>query len=478
MNNIIKRKASLVLAALCMLLPGLTSCSDNDSSPSEPIVTPDKPTPDSTSTDTTNTPSAVKYKTFKGLVMAGYQGWFNTAGDWTKRGWVHLNSNGGGFKPGATCVEYWPDLSEYTKLYDTPLKMPDGSTAQMFSSADKETIDLHFKWMKQYGIDGAIVQRFKSAVESNPSSKEMIGYMLEAAKKYDRAIIIEYDLSGLGKDQDEQLIINDWNELAERYKLYDPTVNPTYVWQDGKPLVGFYAVDMADANKPDRYGSPKQYNHIFDSIIGRDGKVGQCSILAGVGYNWETGNGTNGAGDIAEWEPVLKRCSVISPWAVGRYKDKTSFTARYSQIKADLKWCNDNKIIYAPVAFPGFSWHNTKTTWKDGVPTFSDDAPYDQIPRNKGDFFWTELAAYVQWGVPSIFIAMFDEMDEGTCIFKCSHKAQTPIMSSDVNPDGKLLSYDDDLPTGYYMFLAGSAAKWIKGATGYSSRRPQYVDPE
>lgn len=479
--NTMKRKSFLMLTALCMLLTGITSCGGgSDDAVEEPTVTPTPtptPTPDPTpSTD--DTPSAVRYKTFKGLVMAGYQAWFNCVGDWTGRGWVHLNSNGGGFKPGATCVEYWPDLTEYTKLYNTPFKMPDGTTAKMFSSADKETIDLHFKWMKQYNIDGAIVQRFKSAVESNPSTKEMIGYMLEAAKKYDRAIMIEYDLSGLGKDQDETLIINDWNELAERYKLYDPAVNPTYVWTDGKPLVGFYAVDMEDSSKPTRYGSPEQYNRIFDALIGRDGKAGACSILAGVGYNWQTGNGDNGAGDLAQWEATLKRCSVISPWAVGRFKDKSSFTARYDVIKSNLEWCNKNNIIYAPVAFPGFSWHNTTTSWSNGIPTFRDDAPYDAIPRNKGDFFWTQLACYIQWGIPSIFIAMFDEMDEGTCIFKCSHKDQTPVNSSAQNPNGKILSYDEDLPTGYYLHLAGSAAKWLKGATGYSQKRPEYVEPE
>jgi len=35
-----------------------------------------------------------RYMTYKGLVMAGYQGWFNCEGDAAGRGWTHYNKNG------------------------------------------------------------------------------------------------------------------------------------------------------------------------------------------------------------------------------------------------------------------------------------------------------------------------------------------------------------------------------------------------
>lgn len=446
-------------------------CGDDGRYYTVPDSEPSDDTAKTVKVDTTQTPSAVRYKTFKGLVMAGYQGWFTNEFDWTTAtSWVHLQNSTGGFKTGASCVDYWPDLSEYTKLYNTPLKMPDGSTAQMFSSADPETIDLHFKWMKQYGIDGAIVQRFKSAVENNPSSKQQIGYILDAAKKYGRAVMIEYDLSGLSAQSDEQEIIDDWNSLVEMYGLNDPSKQPTYVWTDNKPLVGFYGIDMSD-----RGGVPSQYINMFDKMIGRDGQAGGCSFLAGCSYNWRVEG--NDAGKFADWKPVLERCSVIAPWAVGRYSSRSGFTSKYSQIIGDLDWCNERNIIYAPVAFPGFSWHNMHVTWSGNTATENSTAPYDACPRLKGDFFWTQLACYIQWGCPSVFIAMFDEMDEGTCIFKCSHKDQTPVMATVAYPNFKFLSYDDDLPTGYYLHLAGSAAKWIKGATGYTQKRPAYVEP-
>ena len=324
--------------------------------------------------------------------------------------------------------------------------------------------------MKQYGIDGAVVQRFKSAVESNPSSVQIIGYILEAAKKYDRAVMIEYDLSGLSASQDESIIIKDWNMLVERYHLNDPAQQPNYLWTHGRPIVGFFGIDLADKG-----GDPSQYMHMMDEMVGRDGQKGGCSFMAGCGYTWRVSG--NDAKLLEQWREVLERCAVISPWAVGRYSSRQAFIAKEQDLKLDLQWCQKRDIIYAPVAFPGFSWHNMRVTWSGGKATANPDAPYDQCPRLKGEFFWTQLASYVQWKMPAVFIAMFDEMDEGTCIFKCAHQAQLPVMVSEATPDGRFLSYDDDLPTGYYLHLAGSCAKWLKGATGYSQKRPEYVEP-
>lgn len=59
-----------------------------------------------------------QYDSYKGLVMAGYQGWFNTPGDGSGRGWHHYNGREG-FRPGSCSVDMWPEVSEYKKLYKT-----------------------------------------------------------------------------------------------------------------------------------------------------------------------------------------------------------------------------------------------------------------------------------------------------------------------------------------------------------------------
>ena len=95
------------------------------------------------------------YTSYTNLVMAGYQGWFASEGDGAERGWRHYeNKSCGGFAPGCTSIDLWPDMKEYPKQYITPFSFANGENAKLFSSLDEVTVDLHFKWMKEYGIDG------------------------------------------------------------------------------------------------------------------------------------------------------------------------------------------------------------------------------------------------------------------------------------------------------------------------------------
>ena len=56
------------------------------------------------------------YTSYKNLVMAGYQGWFTAEGDGAERGWRHYGKKRcGGFAPGCTSVDLWPDMKEYSK---------------------------------------------------------------------------------------------------------------------------------------------------------------------------------------------------------------------------------------------------------------------------------------------------------------------------------------------------------------------------
>ena len=75
------------------------------------------------------------FKSYRGLVMAGYQGWFNAPGDGAGRGWNHYLSHGK-FEPGSTNIDVWPDVSEYKKTYKSPFKLADGSDAYLYSSYD------------------------------------------------------------------------------------------------------------------------------------------------------------------------------------------------------------------------------------------------------------------------------------------------------------------------------------------------------
>ena len=446
-----------------------SSCSDDDSRIIHPDR-PDVPTPQPP-VEEYDTPAGVLFSTFKGRVMCGYQGWFTAPGDeCSSRGWTHWTATGiGKFEPGYCSIDFWPDVSEYEKTYDTPFVHPDGTTAKVFSSADKSTADLHFKWMKEYGIGGAIIQRFKSTVEacasgSDRHSLDVLANCIEASKKYNIAIMVEYDLSGLGSDSDLDMLIRDWDMLNEKFHLTDPSVCPTYLWEKGKPMLGFFAVGL---NKGD--STPEQYIYLFDNMKGRDGEKGKLSYFAGTGYAWLSSGGS--AKPFIEWEEVYKRCAVISPWAVGNFSSVDVIESRMAQVANDIKWCKRQNVVYAPVAYPGFSWRNTQTKWKNNGTAFDWDPKncYDMTPRERGAFLWKLLGRYRELGAEAAFVAMFDEIDEGTAIFKCVKSSNTPINTNQYFPEGKFVGYDDDLDPAFYMKLVGEAGKWYAGAEGYSS---------
>lgn len=59
-------------------------------------------------------------------------------------------------------IDFIPDVSQYPSncLFNTQLTLPNGQPAQFYDSSCAGVVDLHFKWMQQYGLDGVIVQRF------------------------------------------------------------------------------------------------------------------------------------------------------------------------------------------------------------------------------------------------------------------------------------------------------------------------------
>ena len=65
-----------------------------------------------------------KYPSYKGMIMAGYQGWFGTPEDGKSGSYRHMAGKNG-FKDGSCHIDIWPDVREYSKnLIPQNLKMP------------------------------------------------------------------------------------------------------------------------------------------------------------------------------------------------------------------------------------------------------------------------------------------------------------------------------------------------------------------
>ncbi|GEP94556.1 hypothetical protein CCY01nite_08160 [Chitinophaga cymbidii] len=393
------------------------------------------------------------YTSYDKLVMAGYQGWFAAEGDASERGWYHLqNGSCGGFFPGCSTVDFWPDMKEYTKTYKTAFKYPDGSDVYMYSPYDEETIDLHFKWMKDYGIDGVFMQRFVVEIkESNPKGKRHFNKVLEnalkAAKKYDRAICVMYDLSGC-TSADVAYLEKDWEELQRIFNLFDNKTHPTYLRHNKKPLVTIWGVGFNDNRK---YTIAD-----VDKLVGRlKGPEKKVSVMLGVPYYWRTMK--NDTENSPLLHALIKKSDIIMPWAVGRYRNENYNNVAGAELAGDIQWCKNNNVTYVPLAFPGFSWGNLK----------NDPSQYNSIPRLKGDFLWKQIAGAKMSGAQSLYVAMFDEIDEGTAIYKCAKEGELPL-----HGDKRFVGIESDLDSDYYLWLTGQAGRWFRGESGFSATKP------
>ena len=389
---------------------------------------------------------ASKFMTYKGLALAGYQGWFDTENDGAGRGWNHYKHDNE-FRPGKCNIDFWPDMTEYKVKYKTPFTNPDGKPAYIFSSYDKSTTELHFKWMQDYGIDGVFMQRFVQTIKSPLGLKNSVFILknaLEAAEKTDRAICIMYDLSGM-KAVDVDLVIEDWKSLVDDYKL-TKSKNNHYLYHRNKPLVAIWGVGFGDGRV---YGYP-EYDKLM-RFFKNDPEYGGCSVLLGVPTSWR--ELTNDSDSDPRLHQIIKRADIVQPWFVGRFNEK-SYPKYHSLIEKDLLWCKENGLDYVPVLYPGFSWHNMK------------DGPLEQIPRNGGKFYWDQISKSIALGCDMLYYAMFDEMDEGTAIFKVT---DTPPVgeSTFVTLHG--------LPSDHYLWLAGQGTKMLRKEIPFSAELPVRV---
>ena len=342
-------------------------------------------------------------------MFVGYQGWFRAPGDGSGLGFHHYG-RGRKFEPGACTVDLWPDLSEFDadELYPTSFRHKDGSVAKVFSSLNAKTVNRHFKWMRDYGIDGAFVQRFGvlGAKESRSYDKLKADNVKllrcrDAANANGRFYALMYDLSGLRSDDFERLA-RDWKNLRTKMQLGTDPNDRAYLQHEGKPLVAIWGVGFNDKRDYDLKDAEN-----FIRLLKYNPDWGGMSIMLGVPFGWREQE--RDATPDPDLHKVLKLADIISPWSVGRYHRVDFRSGSYvaNQV-ADRKWCEQNKIDYLPVLYPGFSWHNM-TGERLGA-----------IPRQGGKFLWDQFVGSRAAGAKAAYIAMFDEIDEGTAIFKCT----------------------------------------------------------
>ncbi len=356
-------------------------------------------------------------------VLAGYQGWFRCPGDGANQ-WIHWSRSSSSITPSSLTFEMWPEMTEYTNKYAAPgFTYPGGAQAHLFSSQDGQTVDTHFDWMQEYGIDGVFLQRFVVGVASHPTN--VLNHVRKAATRTGRAFALTYDMSGQATNTLFSQLTNDWRWLADNTQL---TQDPRYLHHNGKPVLmvwGFFPERMST-------NLALQIIHWFKT------NTTYGVTLVGGGAWWWRSESAPG------WSNVFRQFDAYSPWNVGNVSiDGTNKYASTAYWTDDLPAAQNAGMLYLPVVYPGFSWDNL-TQQPPGSSL---------IPRLGGTFLWKQFHAATQLGLDMVYVAMFDEVDEGTAIFKVSNTPPTQAY---------FVTYDG-LPSDWYLRLTAAGTAMLLG---------------
>ena len=281
-------------------------------------------------------------------------------------------------------------------MFTTKLgKLDNGKPAKLFSSAKEGVVDLHFKWMADYGLDGIALQRFASELKHKNNLKhnnKVAQLVKKLAENIARTFYMMYDVSGSPIKDITARIQQDWEKVLD--KQLNLTQSKQYTRYKGKPVIGLWGFGF---NTAAHKFSKKQAVDLIKWF-----KKKGFYVVGGVPYNWRLEK----LDSRKNWLSVYKQYDMLLPWSVGRYREKKELLHHYESIwQQDVAYSKRNKLKMKRVIFPGFAWSN----WKKG--------PRNEIPRKKGDLFWKQAYLTSQLGL-GVYIAMFDEYDEGTAIAK------------------------------------------------------------
>ena len=423
--------ASVVTLASCRAPPTATSLTAPD-----PVPCPAGASADGGARET------VDATTLDRKMMLGYQGWFFCPGDGSPDDdWNHWFSMPTNPTPASVTVDFLPDMTEVPAVEQcpTPLVLADGSVVAVYSAYRAASVLRHFQWMKDYDLDGVFLQRLSHNLPY-PDRFEERNVVAEnvrtAAEQTGRIFAMMYDISGEDPSTFVARIEQDWQFLVDSLAL---TASPQYAHHHGYPVVGLWGFG-ADG----RPGTPRDELDLL-AFFHADGPY-HATVYGGVTTDWRTR--TDCVAGVC-WSDALGQFDVISPWSVGTYVDAASAYAYGNTVRADIAAATAAGRDYAPVVFPGFSWHN-KTP---GAPT-------NQIPRDAGRFYWSQVVADIGAGSTMMYGAMFDEVDEGTAMFKVVPTA----VALPASPAFVPLDADGyRLPSDWYLQLAGEAGRTLRG---------------
>ena len=343
----------------------------------------------------------------------------------------------------------YPDIREYMDeaLFNTGYPHhADGVESKLFSSRTESVINLHFSWAEEYGIDCLALQRFYSETvpeRTKNYNTSHLSLVKNAAEKHNRMFYIMYDFSGAARHGDAIIkgCSTDWQIHVEEAGL---TESPNYACMGGKKIVCLWG--LAGVPGEGRYPNA---NHALGLVEWFKNKA--YYVIGGYPDNdWVYGEG--------DYAALYKSVDMASPWTVGRFSPGGANEWWQPVYEREINYCDKNNIDYMPVIYPGFAW----CSFNGGKA--------NMIPRKAGEFFWEQFAYLKKQGAEQLYLAMFDEYDEGTAFMKAAEDStQIPMWGSyfqTLSVDGYWLSSD------FYLRLAGEAGRVLKNEAPLTETQP------
>lgn len=390
------------------------------------------------------TQAQVDASTMTGKFVMGYQGWRSCIGDGSAlNSYTHWSFNGQQPSQGNVLPDMWPDTSELTtgEQFSTGFTMGNGQPAKAYSSYLSATVSRHFNWMQANNLDGVMLQRFIWDVKGSGNAamtahhNQVALNVKSGAETYGRVFALMYDMSGEPSAQLVADMQSDWASVCSTLLL---TNSSRYIKHNGKPVVALWGIGFSGFTH-----TTTQISTLISWF-----KSQGCTVMGGVPYDWRTLDGdsqTNSA-----WTAVYHSLNILSPWSVGRYQNESQVDANLPRLQDDLADCQANGIDYMPVAHPGYSAHNLNGGTLNGTP------------RQGGNFYWRQIYNALRTGCPMLYGAMFDEIDEGTALYKLAPTMQTtPVPGA-----SSFIALDVDgytLPSDWYLRCTGQGTKTVNG---------------
>ena len=204
--------------------------------------------------------------------------------------------------------------------------------------------------------------------------------------------------------------------------------DPRYLHQGGKPAVQIWGFYSGNAHNP---MTAELANRLIDFFQA----PGRYSAFLVGGGDWDWRRNPDPA-----WQKFYRRFGAYCPWNIGNYtidesglKHAATITGPKTSAMRARSGCS---------GFPSSIPASVGTTSSGRRRAEPDSAP-------RGRFLWEQFTTLSRLGVDTVYVAMFDEVDEGTAIFKVTSSPPT---------QGHFVGYEG-LPSDWYLRLVGEAAR-------------------